>query len=113
VSLTSVFLGGWLELILPGERITILQTRDPYASRNKSDLQFIASGEITLEIDDKLDNETLSALGFGEPGEKFWVRCIIYFCKKNHSTSIIDNWPCLLPAFETPTHIRFRFLQNA
>jgi len=70
--------------VCPGERITIFQTRDPYASRSRSDLRFTSSGEITLETNGKLDNEALCALGFGEPGEEFFVRCITSFCKKKN-----------------------------
>ena len=72
MSLTSVLLQveGWLDN--PCKRITIFQTRDPFVSSSHDvQLEVIASGEITLETNDKLDNKALSALGFGEPGELF------------------------------------------
>ena len=65
-----------------GKRITVFWTQDPYVSRNIRDLQFIVHCKITLESTSKLDSEALCKLGLREPGEKFWVCCNIYFCKK-------------------------------
>ena len=77
MSLTSVLL---VELILQ-KKITFFHTRDPYVSKDREKFQFIGTGELNLETYDELDNEALCKLGFGEPGEKFWVRCVISFCK--------------------------------
>jgi len=65
-----------------GGRITIFQTQNPYVSGERKDFQFIASRELTLEAYDKIDSKALCELGLGEPGEKFWVRCVVLFVKK-------------------------------
>jgi len=65
----------------PTKRITFFQTRDPYVSKNRDNFQITATGQLNLETYDELVNEALCKLGFGTPGEKFWVRCVISFCK--------------------------------
>jgi hypothetical protein len=47
-------------------------------------MQYIAYRKLTLETNGELDCEALlSKLGLGnlKPGDKFWVRYIIYFVK--------------------------------
>ena len=42
-------------------------------------MKFIASAELIIESTAQIDSETLCRLGLGEPGEKFWVRCVTFF----------------------------------
>jgi len=43
------------------------------SDRSLRDFQFIASRELTLETYNKFGSKALCELGFGEPGEKFWM----------------------------------------
>ena len=87
-----------VELTLSGERITIFRTQDPYVSRDRRKSQFITSRELTLETYDKIGSKALCELGLGEPGEIFWVRCVVFACEKIHSTTYVLVPTC----FRTP-----------
>ena len=64
-------------IYLPGKRITVRQTRDPYV--HWTIRQYIAYGKVSLESNGELGCEALSKLGLEEPGEKYWVCSIVSF----------------------------------